>query len=59
MRWEYATVELPPNQNEHVDILSPLGAEGWELVAITVRTFGVFAYLKRQVVRYRPRIRRV
>jgi hypothetical protein len=41
-------MELGRNQNEHAGQLSEAGAEGWELVAVAVRTFGVMAYLKRR-----------
>jgi hypothetical protein len=56
MHWEYLTVELA-NQGEPLHtILNPLGAEGWELVAVTETvltseysgdSWSITAYLKR------------
>jgi hypothetical protein len=48
LQWQYGETqlsELPRRANE-VDLLNDAGAEGWELVSITVNNI---AYLKRQV----------
>ena len=52
-QWEYRKIhlsDLPPRTDE-IDILNKAGADGWEIVGITINNV---AYLKRQLVEPEP-----
>jgi hypothetical protein len=58
MRWEYRKVDLndAPREEDDLDLLARVGAEGWELVTILTNNV---AYLRRPVdLRTPPRPRR-
>jgi hypothetical protein len=46
--WEYSKIDLNdlPRKAEDVDLLNDVGAQGWEIIAITSNNI---AYLKRQI----------